>query len=66
MRITRSTWKVFSSVCTNLSEVFVASVVLPPLVSGLDKVDWRIVSLGLVLAVFSIVFAVVFGEKGKV
>lgn len=65
MKITRPEWKALSTLCSNFSAVFLASLVLPIFTAGFDISNWYVLVLGLALTIFFSWLTIASGKKGK-
>lgn len=61
----KSQLRVLSAVYVNFSAVFLATMVLSPLFVPIDKIDWKVLILGLGFTLFSVFMALITGKKGK-
>jgi len=64
MGFSRSKFKALSTLCANICEVSLASLVFPAFI-GIDKVDWVVLVLGMMAFVVTGYLSLVLAEKGK-
>jgi len=63
--LTNSYFRALSEIFRDIAQVFFASVVVNPLVSGLDKLNWFSVILGMINSIVFWYLSLMFAERGK-
>lgn len=58
-------FKAISNICTNFSAVFLASIILPLFIGGLDLSEWPVLILGTTLTISSGFLSVLAAERGN-
>lgn len=58
-------YRVLSWICIGYSSVFLASIVIPFFIQGIDHSRWYVLLFGIISTIGTIFFALTFGEKGK-
>lgn len=64
-KLTKSKLKALSTLSANFSEVFLASLVIPILMGGVDKYRLPLLILGLAGTIIAALLSAIFAEKGK-
>lgn len=66
IKLKKSGLKALSSVCTEFTAVFLASLVIPAFTGAFDLSRWPVLLLGVLLTVVSLLFSVLFAQKGNI
>jgi hypothetical protein len=64
-KMTMSKLRALSTLCANFSEVFLASLVIPVLIDGIDLSKLPVILFGVAGTLLSGLFSLFFAEKGK-
>lgn len=65
LKFTKSKWRALSTILSNMTEVFLASMVLPIFNVGLDSESFKIVLLGLIVMISAAYLSLICAENGE-
>jgi hypothetical protein len=65
MKLGKSEFRAFSSLCSNYSAVFLASLVIPAFLPEVDMARFLMISLGVIGALTFWILSAVFAKRGK-
>lgn len=63
-KLSRSKLRALSTISANISEVSLASLVIPAII-GVDKINWIVIILGLLAFVIAAYLSLIFADKGR-